>query len=197
MSSFAVSDWHFGHENTWAKFKNADGTPLRLFTSTEEMDETMIERHNAKVNSQDTVYCLGDVVINKKSLHLVKRLNGKKRLIRGNHDIFDDRFYREVGFEKIYGVRVFVDKFIFSHIPLHPDCITHRFRVNVHGHVHGNQVMRQCGIPELRHIMEPDPRYFPISVEHTNYAPLSFDEIEERIQTRWNELEYVPPNGSG
>jgi calcineurin-like phosphoesterase family protein len=54
------------------------------------MDETMIERHNAKVKPNDVVYMLGDVVINRKSLHHVSRLNGKKRLVRGNHDIFKD-----------------------------------------------------------------------------------------------------------
>jgi calcineurin-like phosphoesterase family protein len=95
------------------------------------------------VKDQDTVYFLGDVVINKKYLELVKRMNGRKILIRGNHDIFKDEDYREVGFQQIHGVRVFVDKFILSHIPLHPDCVSERFRVNVHGHLHANEVMRR------------------------------------------------------
>ena len=43
-------------------------------SSNEEMNETMIERHNAKVKQQDTVYFLGDVVINKKYLELVQTL---------------------------------------------------------------------------------------------------------------------------
>ena len=194
---FAISDTHFGHENCWAKFKLPNGDPMRPFTSTEEMNEAMIEKWNAKVKPGDTVYHLGDVVINKRYLEVVKRLNGKKRLVRGNHDIFDDKFYREVGFEKIYGVRVFVDKFIMSHIPLHPDCITGRFKVNVHGHLHANRVMRQCGVPELRHTQEIDPRYFSVCVEHTNYEPLSFDEIDAGIQTQWKYLGYTPPAGDG
>ena len=129
---FVISDTHFGHTNSWQLFKRPDGSPLRPFSSTEEMDEAMIERWNAKVQPHDVVYHLGDVVINRKFLHLVKRLNGKKRLVRGNHDIFKDQDYRDVGFDSLYGVRVFTDKFILSHIPLHPDCITHRFKVNVH-----------------------------------------------------------------
>ena len=144
VNRFVISDHHFGHTNSWEKFKLADGSPLRPFTSNDEMNETMIERHNAKVKQHDTVYFLGDVVINRKHLQLVKRLNGRKILIRGNHDIFRDEDYREVGFEQIHGVRVFVDKFILSHIPLHPDCVTGRFRVNVHGHLHANQIMRLC-----------------------------------------------------
>lgn len=197
-----ISDTHFGHTNSWEKFKLPNGDPLRPFTSTEEMDETMVERWNAKVGPHDVVYHLGDVVINRKSLHHVSRLNGKKRLVRGNHDIFKDQDYRDVGFESLYGVRVFTDKFILSHIPLHPDCITDRFKVNVHGHLHANEVMRQMEVPEMRHLQEPDPRYLCVSVEHTNYEPLSFEEVEARIKARWEATGYTNPvrawgNGSG
>ena len=206
VNRFVISDHHLGHTNSWEKFKLSDGSPLRPFTSTEEMNETMIERHNAKVKDQDTVYFLGDVVINKKYLELVKRMNGRKILIRGNHDIFKDEDYREVGFEQIHGVRVFVDKFILSHIPLHPDCVSERFRVNVHGHLHANEVMRTR--TNMVHgymtglVTEPDPCYLCVSVEHTNYEPLHFDEVQARIDKRWEETGYTGPakawgNGSG
>jgi calcineurin-like phosphoesterase family protein len=165
------------------------------------MNETMIERHNAKVKEQDTVYFLGDVVINKKYLELVKRMNGRKILVRGNHDIFKDEDYRAVGFEQIHGVRVFVDKFILSHIPLHPDCVSERFRVNVHGHLHANEVMSWQVIDEDI-VYKPDPRYLCVCVEQTDFTPLHFDEVEERIQQRWKDAEYTGPvnawgNGSG
>jgi calcineurin-like phosphoesterase family protein len=217
---FVISDTHFGHTNSWEKFKLPNGDPLRPFTSTEEMDETMVERWNAVVRPQDTVYHLGDVVINKKSLHHVKRLNGKKRLVRGNHDIFKDQDYREVGFESLYGVRVFVDKFILSHIPLHPESVTERFRVNVHGHLHANEVMQNIDHFEDEKIIDYkglmsginsvwthteqriDPRYLCVSVENTDYRPLSFDEVEARIKARWEATGYTNPvrawgNGSG
>jgi calcineurin-like phosphoesterase family protein len=179
---FVISDTHFGHTNSWEKFKLPNGDPLRPFTSTEEMDETMVERWNAVVRPQDTVYHLGDVVINKKSLHHVKRLNGKKRLVRGNHDIFKDAEYREVGFESLYGVRVFVDKFILSHIPLHPDSVTERFRVNVHGHLHANEVMIDETLISSSHTqsgsyLQPDPRYLCVCVEQINFTPVSFDDV--------------------
>jgi calcineurin-like phosphoesterase family protein len=201
VNRFVISDHHLGHTNSWEKFKLEDGSPLRPFTSNEEMNETMIERHNAKVKEQDTVYFLGDVAINKKYLELVKRMNGRKILIRGNHDIFKDEEYREVGFEQLHGVRVFVDKFILSHIPLHPDCVTERFRVNVHGHLHANQVMSWQVIDEDI-VYKPDPRYFCACVEQTDFTPLHFDEVEQRIQQRWKDAEYEGPakawgNGSG
>jgi len=221
VERWVISDTHFGHTNSWEKFKLPDGSPLRPFTSTEEMDETMIERWNAKVKPQDTVYHLGDVVINKKYLHLVSRLNGRKILIRGNHDIFGDDDYYNVGFEQIHGVRVFVDKFILSHIPLHYDCVTERFKVNVHGHLHANEIMRpgirqwvekqtrttgtvlyQTDVFRADYCPEPDPRYLCVSVEHTNYEPLHFDEVQARIDKRWEETGYTGPakawgNGSG
>ena len=199
----------FGHTNSWQKFKLPNGDPLRPFTSTEEMDEAMVERWNAVVRPQDTVYHLGDVVINKKSLHHIKRLNGKKRLIRGNHDIFKDQDYRDVGFEQIHGVRVFVDKFIMSHIPLHPDCITERFRVNVHGHLHANRVMETVMVPDvppglqalgrtpMKQVNRPDFRYLCVCVEHTNFTPISFDEVEARIEKLWEDTGYEPPKGDG
>ena len=184
---FVISDTHFGHTNSWEKFKLADGSPLRPFTSTEEMDETMVERWNAKVGPHDVVYHLGDVVINKKSLPHVRRLNGKKRLVRGNHDIFKDNEYRDVGFDSLYGVRVFVDKFIMSHIPLHPDCVTDRFRANVHGHLHANRVLLPNG--------DIDPKYYCVSVEHTDYAPVAFEELDTLIQAQFDACGYVPPAG--
>ena len=201
VNRFVISDHHLGHTNSWEKFKLEDGSPLRPFSSNEEMNETMIERHNAKVKEQDTVYFLGDVVINKKYLELVKRMNGRKILVRGNHDIFGDELYYDAGFEQIHGVRVFVDKFILSHIPLHPDCVTERFRVNVHGHLHANQVMSWQVIDEDI-VYKPDPRYLCVCVEQTDYTPLHFDEVEERIQDRWDDSVYESPvkawgNGSG
>ena len=206
VNRFVISDHHLGHTNSWEKFTLSDGSPLRPFTSTEEMNETMIERHNAKVKEQDTVYFLGDVVINKKYLELVKRMNGRKILVRGNHDIFKDEDYREVGFEQIHGVRVFVDKFILSHIPLHPDCVSERFRVNVHGHLHANEIKMPWGVNadrnEIIYADFPDPRYLCVCVEQTDFTPLHFDEVEERIQRRWKDSEYTGPvkawgNGSG
>lgn len=198
MTNFVISDTHFGHTNAWEKFKREDGTPLRPFTSTEEMDETMVQRWNAKVGPNDVVYHLGDVVINKRYLPVLNRLNGSKRLIMGNHDIFGDELYKEY-FKKIVSYRVFVDDFIFSHIPLHPDCVTDRFKVNVHGHLHANRVTQ---INHFKQEREIDPRYHCVCVEHTNYEPLSFEELKARIRKEHKALNYVPPknalgNGSG
>lgn len=193
-NTFLVSDTHFGHEKTCTTFKNKDGSPLRPFANADEMNEQMVQRWNAVVRPQDKVYHLGDVVINKKFLNIMFRLNGSKRLIRGNHDIMKTKDYMakdENGvpmFSEVYGVRV-LDDMILSHIPLHPESITARFGTNVHGHLHNNEVMRTVNGEQ-----EPDPRYLCVCVEHTNFTPISLDEVRERIKQRRNFFNYVPLN---
>jgi len=166
---FLISDWHLGHSSAWEKFKKADGSPLRAFSSTDEMNNAIIDRHNATLNDNDTIYVLGDCVINKKYLPLIKQMRGRKILVRGNHDIFEDKLYYEAGFEQIHGVRVFVDKFILSHIPLFEKCVSDRFSCNVSGHLHANYIN--------------SPRYLTVCVEHTDYTPLSFEDALKRIET--------------
>lgn len=141
--------------------------PLRPFTSIEEMDETIIERWNAVVKPSDHVYHLGDVAMKQTTLALVARLNGHKRLVRGNHDIFKTRKYLDAGFDEIYGVRV-LDNAIMSHVPIHPDSFA-RFRGNVHGHLHANVL--------------PLP-YLNVCVEHTDYRPLAWEDIKAKLPQR-------------
>ena len=72
-----ISDTHFGHTRCCTVFKRADGSPLRPFADAEEMNEFMIQAWNERVRHDDTVYHLGDVVINKKFLGVLHRLNGR------------------------------------------------------------------------------------------------------------------------
>jgi calcineurin-like phosphoesterase family protein len=86
--TFLVSDTHFGHSNLY-EFKDYAGNPARApYTTAEECDEIMIANWNSVVRPHDKVYHLGDVAIRRKHIGLMSRLNGKKVLIRGNHDIF-------------------------------------------------------------------------------------------------------------
>ena len=87
VNTFFISDTHFGHTNAWYRFKREDGTPLRPFKSTEEMDETMIKNWNDKVGPKDRVYHLGDFCMRRKDLSVFSRLNGRICLVLGNHDV--------------------------------------------------------------------------------------------------------------
>ena len=175
---FAIGDTHFSHTSTWAKHRSSANPelPMRPFTSNEEMDEYMIQRWNSVVGYNDIVYHLGDVAMSTKGLECVKRLNGRKRLVMGNHEHAKNKFYYECGFEELYGVAVFIkNQFVMTHVPVHPCSIEHRWKRNVHGHMHDNFVRHP------KWDSKPDPRYLCVSVEQTDYRPISFDEIEERF----------------
>lgn len=181
---FLISDTHFSHKAI-CSFTLTDGvTPLRPWDSPEEMDEAMIEKWNSVVKPHDKVYHLGDVVIKVKDLEIMDRLNGDKVLIRGNHDIYDMRDYAKY-FRDIRGVHV-LDGLIMSHIPLHPESLG-RFGCNIHGHLHAHRVMLDGAI---------DPRYISVCVEQTDFAPISFDVVKERILAQGGQIGFIEKNYS-
>lgn len=142
----------------------------------------MIDAWNSVVKPNDKVYHLGDVVINRKALQTLNRLNGDKVLVRGNHDIFRDEEYRPY-FRAIRAYHV-LDGMIFSHIPLHESSLG-RFGVNVHGHLHARRVQLPRGVDAktgtVLYSDKPDTRYHCVCVEQTDYRPISLEELRERV----------------
>lgn len=167
-----VSDTHFGHSNI-ITFKDNDGKLVREFSTIEEHDETIVENWNKVIGPSDRVYHLGDVVINRKNLSILSRLNGKKKLIKGNHDIFALSDYTPF-FEDILAYRIYpAHGLICSHIPVH-ECHLERWKANVHGHLHQNLIKNPNG--------DLDKRYINVCLEHTNWSPVSLEEIIEKIK---------------
>lgn len=159
-----ISDTHFGHEGM-TRFTRENGTKLRPFTTVDEMDYTIFENWRKTVKPQDKVYHLGDVAFDIDKLRFIATLPGHKRLIRGNHDLFKMNEYTKI-FEEVYGVKQ-LDGWWFTHIPIHPfSCGRKNFKGNIHGHIH-----------EVR-LGEP---YVNVCVEHTNYAPINFEDIKSGI----------------
>jgi calcineurin-like phosphoesterase family protein len=186
-SVWITSDTHFGHEKTCTVFKKEDGTPLRPFASAEEMDEVMVARWNERVRPTDKVYHLGDVVINRKALKTLRRLNGDKVLIRGNHDIFKLSDYLE-HFRDVRGYHV-MNGMILSHIPIHPESLG-RFGVNIHGHLHANRVQISNGYRMIN-----DLRYHCVCVEQTDFAPILFEDAIHRITAEGGTVGFKNGNG--
>jgi calcineurin-like phosphoesterase family protein len=182
---WAIADLHFFHDSCWKTFKLPSGQPLRPFSSSEEMNETLVDNWNRLVKPNDKCYILGDISMNKSGLQYVKRLAGHKRIILGNHDDKHSSIYHEIGFDKILSCKVFSGKFIMTHIPIHESCVD-RFTINIHGHLHANYIN--------------SPKYLGVSCEQTNYSPLNFDEIDARIlsnKIRFNETGRVCNYGGG
>jgi calcineurin-like phosphoesterase family protein len=196
-SVFLVSDTHFGHKGVCHFTRNDGVTKLRPFDTPEEMDEFMVEAWNAKVKPTDKVYHLGDVVINRRALSIMSRLNGDKVLIRGNHDIFRDDEYRKY-FRELRAYHV-MNGMILSHIPIHEESLG-RFGVNIHGHLHANRVMRYKTfgddiMPNIPLEKEIDVRYHCVCVEQTDFAPILFEEVIERIEAEGGEVGFRNGNG--
>ena len=163
---WVVSDTHFGHAGV-CRFTHMDtGVKIRPWTDPNEMDEDMVRMWNELVAPNDRVYHLGDVVINRRCLPTLDRLNGKKVLIRGNHDIFKLEEYARY-FEDIRGCKVLSKEgIIMTHIPVHTSQLE-RWKANVHGHLHSNVL--------------DDLRYINVCVEQTGFKPILLDEILDRV----------------
>ena len=156
---FVASDLHFNHKNislycpeSRGQFVECTGqstdvngvtTPTYNFL-VDKMNETIIERWNSKVQPGDHVFILGDVAMGRIELApaLIKRLNGDKTLILGNHDRglmklpeVDELFIdiRDYTFLSVRGVGV-----AMSHYPmLSWDGMGHS-SIMLHGHLHGS-----------------------------------------------------------
>ena len=171
---YFISDTHFGHENI-LKFTDGYGHLFRgsLFESVDHMNEYMIEKWNATVKPADKVYHLGDVFIcsDADGEAVLKRLNGHKRMILGNHDKVTRNSPHFRYFEKIMLWWPF-ENFIFSHIPLRENQfpIHNNSRLNVHGHIHQN--------PPI------SPLHYNVSVENIDYTPVHLDTLKKIYSDR-------------
>ena len=171
---WVISDTHFYHRNTWAMFKKADGSPLRPFNSTDEMNMTMWNNWNKVVMPNDYVYHLGDVTFDytKTFFNFFRGLNGHKRLILGNHDkIVTGNFI--LLFEKVELWKGITETnklpWTMSHIPQRLESIRWG-NCNIHGHTHDAVL--------------DDPHYINVCVETRNYTPIHFDTIHEEVKQR-------------
>ena len=90
---YFTADLHLGHRGIIA-MKN------RPFRTVEEMNRALIMNFNAVVSRRDTVYILGDIChhLDVESCNgLIRRLNGEKILLSGNHDKqYDSSLFAEI-----------------------------------------------------------------------------------------------------
>jgi calcineurin-like phosphoesterase family protein len=170
MEVYFTSDTHFDHKNI-LKYE-----PTRQqFGDKFQMTEALIERWNAVVKPDDLIFHLGDVFFcgAERAVSLAKRLNGRKILIRGNHDAFSVKKYAELGFELHY--YYLFEGLYLSHYPQDEASILAAVDKgsilgNVHGHVHSdieglNQSIYKC-----------------VSTELTEFKPLHLDEVKKHFR---------------
>lgn len=156
MTIFFTADTHFGHYNI---IKHCN----RPFTDSREMDAELIKRWNETVSAEDIVWHLGDLSLSTNLAYLtpiMQQLNGRKRLIYGNHDRCRIREYYTMGFEFVSILPVLLpDGLLLSHEPQR-----HVLEArNIFGHIHDTEIEHD-GIC--------------VSVERHDYRPVAFDFIK-------------------
>lgn len=159
-----ISDLHLGHE-----LMIKVGRP---FANIAEMNEALLTNWNRLVKQGDVVYVLGDISVGvgpdkiKTIRQFFHKANGSKVWILGNHDPAQPPMDAVNAVHGAFSIGN--QRWILTHIPVHPDCLGDRFEANIHGHLHSGLIN--------------DPRYINVSVERIGYKPIHIDEVRELVR---------------
>ncbi len=189
MTIWCSSDLHLDHINI-IRYSN------RPFATVTEMNDALLTYHNERVKVSDHWWYLGDATMRRGNrqnqewfISLMKKFNGhKSRFFLGNHDHFPTKTYLEAGFEEIQATHKF-DDIVFSHIPIHPKSLS-GVKANVHGHTHASPDIDPNLTIDIHERVRIQP-YVNICVEKTNYAPITLEDIKERIallKDQWSDV---------
>lgn len=160
MKIFVTADTHFNHGNI---IKYCD----RPFKDAHEMNEVIIKNWNEVVEENDIVYHLGDYGFGTKEelQEIFNRLNGKKYLIMGNHDLrVGKRYYLDLGFIDVYKKKYEFNMYVFTHKPIEVE----DNKVNVYGHIHNKPIDPKFD----------DKNHICVSLDKTEFKPLLLVEME-------------------
>lgn len=172
---YFISDTHFFHD----KIRTLANRP---FSSMEEMNEMMVINWNSVIGANDIVYHLGDFAYGTwkggdvKSLF--SRLNGRKILIRGNHDHSETL---QLPWENVYHmhtVKYNGSKIVLCHYPMIEWDGSFHGSYHFHGHTH------QVSPLNILNDTVFDGRFKNfaknwrnVSVEVIDYTPMHIDEL--------------------
>lgn len=189
-NTYFTADLHVGHYNV-----------LRLcnrnFSSITEMEHTFIANHNSIVTDKDEVWNLGDIGYRCDPEHIydfLKKLNGRFRIILGNHDkvfrqgiqrgIFRDLFQsgklEVIGLKAViedpsisiskminmYGQQIFLSHYAHASFPM-----AFRGGIHLHGHSHGNLPISKYKIID-------------VGVDPNSFFPISFAQVMEMAKVK-------------
>ena len=167
---YFTADTHFGHANSiWMC-----GRP---FPDVNAMNEALIAAWNSRVRSNDTIYIIGDMFFRcKEPGNILKRLNGKKRLIVGNHD---GSWMRKVELPRYF---ISVDNYLELSDGAHALTLCHypmltwkhaRRSYMIHGHIHANTNADFWPLLRCRE------NVLNAGVDINGYQPVTFNELME------------------
>lgn len=173
---YFTSDTHFFHSNIIKLSK-------RPFDNYEAMHESLIYNWNNKVKEKDDIYILGDFSHKGKGIEVnetLKRLNGKKYLIKGNHDGFlNDDDFDESLFEWIkdyYVMRYEKHKIVLFHFPILEWDGYFTEAIHLYGHVHNSRKSAS----QYKRLEILGRRALNVGVDVNNFTPVSIKTVLEK-----------------
>ncbi len=167
---YFTSDLHFYHNNIIESCN-------RPFADFEEMNQALIKNWNKKIKAKDEVYILGDVTLKGPTfaMEILPQLNGRKHLIKGNHDLFvrKESFDQSL-FESIrdyYELKYNNRYYILFHYKIATWNGMHRGSIHLHGHQHNHPEYNQSNLANKL-------RCYDVGVDANNMTPISIAEID-------------------
>jgi calcineurin-like phosphoesterase family protein len=186
---FAISDPHIHHEKIIELCH-------RPFLNIEDQDTRLTSSWNCTIRPEDLVIILGDFVWTKGGSDLIKeaikKLNGRKILVKGNHDKKGNIWYLENGLDFICDRFVWDyngKRILFVHDPSHAtaDDID-RYEYILHGHCHNNVPFLRKK-PKHKEDWEKSKEciFVNLSVENTKYRPMALIPLLNRLSQGYYE----------
>lgn len=168
--TYVTADLHFGHKRMaehWRVYPSiGDKSPVEVMT------QDLIEEWNDLIRPRDEIYVLGDFSFLNRSRteEVFKMLNGRKYLVRGNHDgssvtrqAWEDQWdFRRL---KVNGQSIYM-----MHYPMLTWPNAHRGTFHIHGHSHGN-------------LQGPQSTRMDVGIDATKKIAISVDEVVEIMET--------------
>ena len=162
-NTWFIGDTHFYHKNI-IDYAN------RPFKSVEDMNKSLIDTWNNRVNKIDRVLVLGDFWFGatRNCEEILNQLKGYKILIMGNHDTISPNSYLQSGFKEVYRYPILFENFyLLSHYPLYIN--SNMPYANLFAHVHGNPAYSDYTSQTMC-----------VSIErpHMEYGPINFNTVK-------------------
>ena len=162
---YFTADLHLGHEEVIAKRH-------RPFQDVTEMNEALIENYNQRVREDDTVFILGDLchkIPLREAEALIRRLNGRKILLRGNHDLpYDPGLFADM--QDFLMTDLDGRRFVLMHYGLIDWPRRKKGGIHLHGHMHETRAYNEAN--RAKGLFRYD-----VGVDANDYQPVSLEEI--------------------
>ncbi|MCP3686207.1 MAG: phosphoesterase [bacterium] len=169
---FFTSDEHYGHKNI-IKYCN------RPYEKVEEMDQDIIDKHNAVVGEKDTVVHAGDFTLANKEYagKCIEQLNGSHVFLQGSHDSWLGKKHPlQIWEKKIEGQKVVVCHYAMRTWPT-----SHYNTWQLYGHSHG--------------MLLPVGKQWDIGVDNNKFYPVSFEQLKQIMKQRPDNVNLVMEEG--